>query len=278
MNKNSIYSLTDNFEAHAHKTSDGVEFWMARDLQQLLGYTEWRNFTLVITKSKTACELSEQQVTDHFVDVNKMVAIGSGAEKPIADIMLTRYACYLIAQNGDPRKEKIAFAQRYFAIQTRKAELIEQKMLEYERVQAREKLKATEKELSQVIFEQTGGNQNFALIRSKGDTALFGRTTQQMKNKWDIKNKPLADFMPTILLKAKDFATEITIFNAKQHKMKTESQISKEHITNNQSVRKTLISRGIKPENLPPEEDISKIGRKLKSEEKKNLKNPDKLK
>ena len=278
MNKNIIYSLTDNFEAHAHKTSDGVEFWMARDLQQLLGYTEWRNFTLVITKSKTACELSEQQVTDHFVDVNKMVAIGSGAEKPIADIMLTRYACYLIAQNGDPRKEKIAFAQRYFAIQTRKAELIEQKMLEYERVQAREKLKATEKELSQVIFEQTGGNQNFALIRSKGDTALFGRTTQQMKNKWDIKNKPLADFMPTILLKAKDFATEITIFNAKQHKMKTESQISKEHITNNQSVRKTLISRGIKPENLPPEEDISKIGRKLKSEEKKNLKNPDKLK
>lgn len=278
MNKNIIYSLTDNFEAHAHKTSDGVEFWMARDLQQLLGYTEWRNFTLVITKSKTACELSEQQVTDHFVDVNKMVAIGSGAEKPIADIMLTRYACYLIAQNGDPRKEKIAFAQRYFAIQTRKAELIEQKMLEYERVQAREKLKSTEKELSQVIFEQTGGNQNFALIRSKGDTALFGRTTQQMKNKWGIKNKPLADFMPTILLKAKDFATEITIFNAKQHKMKTERQISKEHITNNQSVRKTLISRGIKPENLPPEEDISKIGRKLKSEEKKNLKNPDKLK
>jgi len=239
MNKNIIYSLTDNFEAHAHKTSAGVEFWMARDLQQLLGYTEWRNFTLVITKSKTACELSEQQVTDHFVDVNKMVAIGSGAEKPIADIMLTRYACYLIAQNGDPRKEKIAFAKRYFAIQTRKAELIEQKMLEYERVQAREKLKATEKELSQVIFEQTGGNQNFALIRSRGDTALFGRTTQQMKNKWDIKNKPLADFMPTILLKAKDFATEITIFNAKQHKMKTESQISKEHITNNQSVRKT---------------------------------------
>ncbi len=278
MNKNIIYSLTDNFEAHAHKTSGGVEFWMARDLQHLLGYTEWRNFTLVITKSKTACELSKQQINDHFVDVNKMVAIGSGAEKPIADIMLTRYACYLIAQNGDPRKEKIAFAQRYFAIQTRKAELIEQKMLEYERVQAREKLKAAEKELSQVIFEQAGGNQNFALIRSKGDTALFGRTTQQMKNKWGIKNKPLADFMPTILLKAKDFATEITIFNAKQNKMKTERQISKEHITNNQSVRKTLISRGITPESLPPEEDTNKIGRKLKSEEKKNLKNPDKLK
>ncbi len=278
MNKNIIYSLTDNFEAHAHKTSEGVEFWMARDLQQLLGYTEWRNFSLVITKSKTACEVSEQEINHHFVDVNKTIQMPKGAEKLIADIMLTRYACYLIAQNGDPRKEKIAFAQRYFAIQTRKAELIEQKMLEYERVQAREKLKATEKELSQVIFEQTGGNQNFALIISKGDTALFGKTTQQMKDKWNIKNKPLADFMPTILLKAKDFAAEITIFNAKQHKMKSESQISKEHITNNQSVRKTLISRGIKPEKLPPEEDISKIGRKLKSEEKQNLKNPDKLK
>jgi len=278
MQKQIIHSLTDNFEAHAHQTTDGVEFWMARDVQHLLGYTEWRNFNLVINKSKTACEVSEQQINDHFVDVNKMVSIGSGAEKEIADIMLTRYACYLIAQNGDPKKEKIAFAQRYFAIQTRKAELIEQKMLEQERVQAREKLKTTEKELSQVIFEQTGGNQSFALIRSKGDAALFGKTTQQMKNNWGIKNKPLADFMPTILLKAKDFATEITIFNAKENNMKSEDQISKEHITNNKSVRNTLISRGITPENLPPEEDIDKIDRRLKSDDKKNLKNPDKLK
>ena len=273
-----IQNLTENFETHANQTSDGVEFWMARDLQHLLNYTKWDNFLGVISKAKTAFELSEQEIEDHFADVGKMVAIGSGAEKKIPDIMLTRYACYLVAQNGDPRKEKIAFAQRYFAIQTRKAELIEQKILEHERVQAREKLKSTEKELSQVIFEQTGGNQNFALIRSKGDTALFGRTTQQMKNKWGVKNKPLADFMPTILLKAKDFATEITIFNAKENNMKTENQISKEHITNNKSVRKTLISRGIKPENLPPEEDINKIDRRLKSDEKKNLKNPRKLK
>lgn len=274
-----IHSLTENFESYAHKTSDGVEFWMARDLQHLLAYTKWDNFQGVISKAKTACELSEQQIDDHFADVGKMVTIGSGAEKEIPDIMLTRYACYLIAQNGDPRKEKIAFAQRYFAVQTRKAELIEQKILEHERVQAREKLKATEKELSQIIFEQTGGNQNFALIRSKGDTALFGRNTQQMKTRWGInKNKPLADFMPTILLKAKDFATEITIFNAKENNMKTESQISKEHITNNKSVRSTLISRGIKPENLSPEEDISKIDRRLKSDEKKSLKNPKKLK
>ena len=273
-----IHTLTENFESNANKTSDGVEFWMARDIQHLLGYSKWDNFQGVISKAKTACELSEQEIDDHFADVGKTIQMPKGAEKNISDIMLTRYACYLIAQNGDPRKEEIAFAQRYFAVQTRKAELIEQKMLEHERVQARIKLKATEKELSQIIFEQTGGNQNFALIRSKGDTALFGRNTQQMKEKWNIKNKPLADFMPTILLKAKDFATEITIYNAKENEMNTENQISKEHVTNNKSVRETLISRGIQPENLKPEEDVNKIDRRLKSDEKKNLKNPKKLK
>ncbi len=273
-----IFNLTENFESHSNQTSDGVDFWMARDLQNLLGYSKWDNFQRVISKAKTACEISEQHVDDHFADVGKMVTLGSGSEREIDDIMLTRFACYLITQNGDPKKEQIAFAQRYFAIQTRKAELIEQKMLEHERVLAREKLKSTEKELSQVIFEQTGDNKNFALIRSKGDTALFGRNTQQMKDKWGIKNKPLADFMPTILLKAKDFATEITIFNAKENNMKSENQISNEHITNNKSIRKTLISRGINPENLPPDEDISKIDRRLKSDEKKSLKNPEKLK
>ena len=273
-----IHTLTHNFESHANQTEDNTEFWLARDLQHLLEYTKWDNFLGVISKAKTACEISGESIDDHFADVGKMVSIGSGAEKEIPDLMLTRYACYLIAQNGDPRKETIAFAQRYFAIQTRKAELIEQKILEYERVQARNKLRATEKELSQVIFEQTGGNQNFALIRSKGDTALFNRTTQQMKIKWGLSGtKPLADHMPTILLKAKDFATEITIFNAKQHKMKTENQISNEHITNNKSVRNTLLSRGIVPENLNPEEDINKIERRLQTEEKKALKNPEKL-
>ncbi len=273
-----IDKLTANFEDFSHKTEQNIEFWLARDLQHLLGYGQWRNFQAVIAKAKTACEISEQQVSDHFADVSKMVDIGSGAQKEIDDIMLTRYACYLIAQNGDSRKEEIAFAQTYFAIQTRKAEVIEQRMLEYERVNARKKLSETEKELSGVIFEQTGGNQNFAIIRSKGDKALFNKTTQEMKDKWGIKNKPLADFMPTILLKAKDFATEITIFNAKSKEMTTENQISTEHITNNKTVRNTLLSRGITPENLPPEEDVKKLERKLKTEEKKSLKGKRSLK
>jgi DNA-damage-inducible protein D len=272
MKKDIVYKLTENFEDFLHITEDGVEFWLARDLQHLLGYGKWDNFQNVISKAKTACEISGQNISDHFADVGKMVDIGSGAQKEIDDVMLTRFACYLIAQNGDPRKEQIAFAQTYFAVQTRKAELIEQKILEIERIQARNKLAETEKELSSVIFEQTGGNQNFALIRSKGDQALFSKNTQQMKNKWGVKNKPLADFMPTILLKAKDFATEITIFNAKKKQMKTENQISNEHITNNKSVRNTLLSRGIVPEKLPPEEDVKKLERKLKSEEVKSLK------
>ncbi|MDD3397924.1 MAG: DNA damage-inducible protein D [Clostridia bacterium] len=272
MKKDIVYKLTENFEDFLTQTEDGIEFWLARDLQHLLGYGKWDNFQNVISKAKTACEISGQNISDHFADVGKLVDIGSGAKKEIDDVMLTRYACYLIAQNGDSRKEQIAFAQTYFAVQTRKAELIEQKILEIERVQARNKLAETEKELSHIIFEQTGGNQNFALIRSKGDQALFNKTTQQMKDKWDIKNKPLADFMPTILLKAKDFATEITIFNAKQQKMNNEGQISNEHINNNKSVRNTLLSRGIVPENLPPEEDVKKLERKLKSEQTKSLK------
>jgi DNA-damage-inducible protein D len=272
MEKDIIISLTKNFESCSNKTEDGIEFWLARDLQLLLGYGKWDNFKNVISKAKIACEVSGHTALDHFADAGKMVDIGSGAVKEIDDIMLTRYACYLIAQNGDPRKEEIAFAQTYFAVQTRKTEIIEQKILEYERIQARHKLAETEKELSKVIFEQTGGNENFAFIRSKGDHALFNKTTQQMKYKWGITNKPLADHMPTILLKAKDFAAEITIYNAKDKNMGTERQISNEHITNNKTVRTTLISRGIVPENIPPAEDVKKVERKLKSDSKKILK------
>jgi DNA-damage-inducible protein D len=273
-----VQTLTTTFEAHAQQTESGVEYWLARDIQYLLGYAKWDNFLNVVSKAKTACEVSGHRVADHFADVGKMVDLGSGSQREVDDLMLTRYACYLIAQNGDPKKPEIAFAQTYFAIQTRRAELIEQRLLEAERVLARRKLSATEKELSQVIYEQTGGNEDFALIRSKGDQALFGKTTLAMKAQWKVPdNRPLADFAPTIILKAKDFATEITIFNARQHGMQSESTISTEHITNNQAVRKTLLERGIRPETLPAAEDVKKVERRLASEEKKSLKNPDAL-
>ena len=271
-----IQTLTTTFEAHAQQLENGVEFWLARDIQHLLEYSKWENFVTVIAKAKTACEVSGHDIEHHFPDVRKMVDLGSGATREVPDIMLTRYACYLIAQNGDPRKEAIAFAQTYFAIQTRKAELIEQRFLEAERIQARQKLTSTEKELSSVNFEQTGGNKNFGIIRSKGDQALFGKSTEAMKAHWKVPAKrPLADFAPTIVLKAKDFTTEITIHNARQHRMTSETKISNEHITNNKAVRKTLLERGIRPESLPPEEDVKKVERRLTSEEKKSLKNPD---
>ena len=265
-----IKSLTNNFENFAHNY-DGVEFWFARDLQKLLGYAQWRNFMLVIEKAKTTCKNAKQEISDHFADVSKTIQMPKNATKQINDVMLTRYACYLIAQNGDPRKEQVAFAMNYFAVQTRKYEIIEKRIREIERLQARKKLTDTEKQLSGSIYEKTGSDRSFGYIRSKGDQALFGgKTTKQMKAKLKMSDKrPLADFLPTITIKAKDFAAEITIHNTQEKDLNTENQISNEHITNNKGVRKLLLERGIIPERLPAEEDIKKLERRLKSETKK---------
>ena len=279
MKKEIISQLHSSFELAVHE-AEGVEYWFARDLQVLLGYNEWRNFLKVIDKAKIACETSKQNVSDHFVDVNKMVDVGSGAKREIEDIILTRYACYLIAQNGDPRKDEIAFAMSYFAFQTRKQELLEQRLKELERLQAREKLTISEKELSGLIFQKGIDNTGFARIRSKGDQALFGgKTTLDMKARLDIPdNRPLADFLPTITIKAKDFANELTNVNIRKGDLKTESSITNEHVKNNEDVRGLLLKSGIKPENLPAEEDLKKIERKVKSEDKKLLKETKKLK
>lgn len=278
MKKEIVQHLTGDFESFANKTQNSIEFWFARDLQHLLEYSEWRNFTKVINKAKTACETSGHAILDHFVSVNKMVQIGSETEREIEDLMLTRFACYLIAQNGDPKKEAIAFAQNYFAVQSRKFEIIEQRIKDWERLNARQKLSLSEKELSEIIYERTGNDKDFGIIRSKGDQALFGFTTRKMKKKLGIKpNRPLADFLPVITIKAKDFASEITIFNVKDKDIKTGQQISWEHIRNNKGVRKLLLDRGIKPEELPTEEDVKKLERRVKSEDKKFIKNPDKL-
>ena len=278
MKSDIIRSLSNTYEDHSNTTDSGIEFWFARGIQYLLGYSEWRNFQKVIVKAKTSCQVAGNDVLDHFVDINKMVKIGSGSEREIDDLMLTRYACYLIAQNGDSRKEQVAFAQNYFAVQTRKLEVLEKRINDWERLQARQKLTLSEKELSELIFEKTGNDRDFGIIRSKGDQALFGKSTKQMKNILSVpNNRALADFLPTITIKAKDFATEITVFNTKGKDLKTENQISKEHITNNSSVRKILLERGIKPEELPAEEDLKKLERRVNSEYKKLGKNPDKL-
>lgn len=272
MKKESITRLHADFERLVNTVpGSDVEFWYARDLQEQLGYKLWQNFVKVIEKAKTACQNSEAMVEDHFIDVNKMVALGSGAQREIHDVMLTRYACYLIAQNGDPAKEAIAFAQTYFAVQTRKQEIIESRLAEVERLTARHKLTASEKELSAVIFERLGDGQSFGRIRSKGDQALFGGlTTQDMKNKLGVPdNRPLADFLPTLTIKAKDFANEITVFKTKQEDLKSEPAITKEHIQNNSDVRQLLIKRDIVPEKLPADEDVKKVERRLESEKKK---------
>ncbi len=273
MKRDLIVRLHENFEDAVHE-EDGVSFWYARDLQRLLQYSKWENFLAVIEKAKEACRNSGQPDENHFPDVRKMVQIGSGTAREIADIKLTRYACYLIAQNGDPRKEVIAFAQSYFAIQTRKQELLEERIQLAERLHARSKLTETERQLSGTLYQHGVDDKGFGIIRSRGDKALFGgNNTQEMKRRLGVTgNRALADFLPTVTLKAKEFAAAITDFNVKKSNMRGIHQIGNEHEKNNRDVRNVLIKSEIRPEELPAEEDIKKLERRVKSEDKKILK------
>ncbi|MCS3867518.1 DNA-damage-inducible protein D [Chryseobacterium ginsenosidimutans] len=273
MKKELIEELFLKFE-NARNIVESIECWSARDVQEILGYTKWDNFLKVIEKAKKSCENAGGGISDHFADVGKMIELAKGAQREIADIVLTRYGCYLVAQNGDSSKSEVAFAQTYFAVQTRKQEIIEKRLLDVARVTAREKLSKTEKNLSGIIYERGVDEKSFSIIRSKGDQALFGGfTTNAMKTRLHVpQTRPLADFLPTLTIKAKDFATELTSHNVVEKDLNGDSQITNEHIENNLAVRKMLGERGIKPENLPALEDIKKVQRKLEGDEKKILK------
>lgn len=272
MDKKRVSQIKEQFDhvIHSDETAK-IEFWYARDLMPLLGYERWENFDKAISRAMESCETSGIEVSDHFREVTKMVALGSGSKRSIKDYMLTRYACYLIAQNGDPKKEEIAFAQSYFAVQTRKQELIEERISLIERTEARGRLRESEKRLSQNIYERGVDDAGFGRIRSKGDRALFGGfTTQEMKERLGVKdNRPLADFLPTLSIAAKNLAAEMTNYNVEEKDLQGEPEITGEHVQNNRSVRDMLGQRGIKPEDLPPAEDIKKLERRVKSQEKK---------
>ena len=271
MKANEIQDLFNSFESIAIEYDD-VECWSARELYPLLGYAKWDRFKEVLIRAKESCENAGEKISDHFADAGKMINLAKGAKRQVDDVMLTRYACYLVAQNGDPRKPEIAFAQNYFAVQTRRAELVQQRLLDYERVHARAKLAETEHTLSGVLYERGVDSKGFAIIRTKGDRALFGLDTATMKRRVGAPEKrPLADFLSTVAIKAKDLAAEMTSVNVQQKDLRGQVGIEREHVDNNSAVRSMLLDRGIRPESLPAGEDVKKVERRLKADEKKIL-------
>ena len=271
MERESFQVLKDQLDALMRRIDEfDVEFWFARELMLVLGYSRWENFQVALHRAITSCDSTGYNPDDHFRGVTKMIPLAKGAQRSIEDFMLTRYACYLIAQNGDPRKEEVAFAQGYFAVQTRKLELIEARIRLHARLDARERLRESERQLSKRLFDRGVDEHGFARIRSSGDAALFGGlTTQQMKQRYGItKSRPLADFLPALVIAAKNLANEMTTVNVEQLDLHGENDILSEHVQNNTSVRSTLAERGIKPEDLPPEEDIKKSERRIQSENK----------
>ena len=257
---------------------NAIEVWYARELQVVLGYARWENFVTAVGRAIESCKTLGVNVDDHFREVTKMIALAKGAQREVQDFMLTRYACYLIAQNGNPKKEEVAFAQSYFAVQTRKAELIEERLNEIARLSTRERLRASEKQLSRNIFQRGVDDRGFGRIRSKGDQALFGGlTTEQMKKRLGIKSGALADRLPTLTIAAKNLATEMTNYNVEQKDLYGETDITAEHVQNNRSVRGMLGQRGIRPESLPPAEDIKKVERRVAKDEKEMQKETQKL-
>ena len=283
MDRNSVLQYKNLFDGITHyieseDAKEKIEVWFARELQTILGYARWENFSVAIHRAVASCKSQQINVDDHFREVTKMVLLGSGSQRKVQDFMLTRYACYLIAQNGDPKKEEIAFAQSYFALQTRKTELIEERLQQIARLDTRERLRSSEKQLSRNIYERGVDEKGFARIRSKGDYALFGGlTTEQMKQRLGIKSGALADYLPTLTIAAKNLATEMTNYNVEQKNLHGENSITAEHVQNNRSVRGMLGQRGIKPEELPPAEDIKKVERRVAKEEKSIIKDTPKL-
>ena len=250
-------------------TEDGVEFWYAREIMEHLGYARWENFHEAIKRAMISCETGKTPVDSHFREVTKMAVLGAGTQRPVRDYKLTRYACYLIAMNGDPRKEEVAFAQSYFAIAAHKQELIEQRMGELQRLSARKTLAESEKALAAVAFERDVDSTGFAHIKSRGDSVLFGgNSTSAMKKKLGVPERAaLADFLPDVTIAAKNLANSMTAHNVAEKDLRGVRPICDEHMGNNRSIRKTLVARGIRPEELPAEEDTKKVERRVKADE-----------